>query len=140
LAHNSPLLPGVPHVPSGERSIRTGGFPWTRAFRSKDFVNCVERPVDQFHDFVLRAMRREALKLRQDRTRREKQERYGRAQIQERGEMRPPTLRAGRESTVVLYAIAATCACFCLFVFVFSLLVYFQVLLVALRLDSPQRP
>ena len=40
----------------------------------------------------------------------------------------------------MLYAIAATCACFCLFVCFFSLLVCFQVLLVALRLDSPQRP
>ena len=37
----------------------------------------------------------------------------------------------------MLYAITATCAC--LFVFVFSVLVCFQVLLVALRLDSPQR-
>jgi len=38
-----------------------------------------------------------------------------------------------------LYAIAATCGfffCLC----VFSLVVCFQVLLVALRLDSPQRP
>ena len=42
----------------------------------------------------------------------------------------------------MFYAIAATCACFCLFVclFVFSLLVCFQVLLVAIRLDSQQRP
>jgi len=43
----------------------------------------------------------------------------------------------------VLYAIAATCGFFvCLHVclFVFSQLVCFQVLLVALRLDSPQRP
>ena len=43
-------------------------------------------------------------------------------------------------STVVLYAIATTCACFFVCVFFFSLLVYFQMLLVALRLDSPQRP
>jgi len=39
-----------------------------------NFVNCVERPVDQFHDLVLRAMRREAPKSsRQDRTRRRRE-------------------------------------------------------------------
>ena len=35
--------------------------------------------------------------MRQDSTRREKQEKYGRGQNQERVEMRLPSLRAGRE-------------------------------------------
>ncbi len=58
----------VHRVASCERSVRAVRFPRTQASRREDCVNCVERPVDQIHNFQFGEQCRESLSIdtRQD--------------------------------------------------------------------------
>ncbi len=66
-----------------ERSVRAVRFPRTQASRREDGVNCVERPVDQIHDFfpVLESSAERVSQVLRDETReqagREKRARTG---------------------------------------------------------------
>jgi len=57
-AHDPPLVPGVPHVTSGERSIRTDRFPRTRILSI-----ALRDQLTNSTILILRAMRRKAPKF-----------------------------------------------------------------------------
>ncbi len=91
-------MPSVPHVhrvASGVRSVRAVRLPRARASRREDGVNCVERPVDQIHDFFsFEEQCRESLSSITRYKTREQAGREKKGEDGEREKMRPPPLRA----------------------------------------------
>ncbi len=94
---DTPSVPRVHRVASGVRSVRAVWFPRTCASRREDGVNCVERPVDQIHDFsVLRSNAERVSQVLHD-TRQESRQEGKKGEDGELEKMRPPPLRAKEE-------------------------------------------